>query len=237
MVEVDFYLHTDKFGTLFCHANSFHWDRVYTETLDTDDLDKTITYSEIKMTCQSKITNWEVLLTGFLTLSLLTGKNNVQLQIIWLTAFPLVRHCNVFLINTSLTSHITVIAICLSICSTYWSIYLDAYNVAFTFCCGLVGNTVTIEWTSHVSTRTCKLSHKSFLSETLQVRIHTSFQRFMEIGQIFHNKIFFFWKTVWIILFFQFPGIRNNTIPPIWKASSEENGIGQYPVRMTQIPR
>ena len=30
MVEEDFYLHTDKFGTLFGHANSFHWDRVYT---------------------------------------------------------------------------------------------------------------------------------------------------------------------------------------------------------------
>ena len=30
MAEEDFYLHTDKFGTLFCHAKSFHWDRVYT---------------------------------------------------------------------------------------------------------------------------------------------------------------------------------------------------------------
>ena len=40
-------------------------------------------------------------------------------------------------------------------------------------------------------------------------------------------------------IFFQFPGMRNNNnIPPICKASSEDNGAGQYPVRrMTQKPR
>ena len=123
-----------------------------------------------------------------MTLSLnLTSKNNVQLWIIWLTAFPLVTYDNVFLINTSLTSHMTVIAICLSICSTYWSIYFNAYNVACTLCCGLVGNTVSIEWTSHVSTRTCYPT-KGYCQKVW--------------------KIFLGGKMVWIIFFFSFQALE-----------------------------
>ena len=40
-------------------------------------------------------------------------------------------------------------------------------------------------------------------------------------------------------LFFQLPGIRNNDINnlPSCKASSKENGTGQYPVSVTQKPR
>ena len=46
---------------------------------------------------------------------------------------------------------------------------------------------------------------------------HPDFHRFTEIGQIFHDKYNFNNKKTW-----------NN--PPICKASSEENGTGQYPV-------
>ena len=63
------------------------------------------------------------------------------------------------------------------------------------------------------------------------MRIHTSVHC-MEIGQIFHKK-FFFSENGLDNFFLQFPSIRNNNILielPICKASSEENGIGQYPV-------
>ena len=98
----------------------------------------------------------------------------------------------------------TVIAICLSICSTNWSIYCSAYTATFTFCCGLVGNTVSIEWTSHVSTRTCYptkgFCQKLWIIVSRQVRIYTSVHCFVEIGQIFYKKFYFFGK--WFGQFF-----------------------------------
>ena len=60
----------------------------------------------------------------------------------------------------------------------------------------------------------------------LQARIHTSFHRFMEISQIFYKKNI---KYKYICF------LEND----FRKASSEENGTGQYPVQIpvTQKPR
>ena len=86
------------------------------------------------------------------------------------------------------------------------------------------------------------LSHKRLLSETLNNSFYAGadpHQCPLLYGNwsVFHKK-FFFLENGLYNFFFQFiRGIRNNKILPICKTSSEENGTGQYPVRMTQKPR
>ena len=73
-----------------------------------------------------------------------------------------------------------------------------------------------------------------------QARIHTVFHRFTQIGRIFHNKYIFsnknaFQVEIWKML--DSPCLISTTKwkltwwnnPAICKASSEENGTGQYP--------
>ena len=65
---------------------------------------------------------------------------------------------------------------------------------------------------SFISLHPSKLVALNFRTKKIkefQAQIHTGFHRFMEIGQILHNKYIFSGK--WFgYFFFQFPGIRNN---------------------------
>ena len=83
-----------------------------------------------------------------------------------------------------------------------------------------------------------RLDYLYILDDSLQAWIYTGLHCFTEIGQISHSTYIFNKKN------FQVEILRNKhgnspwwNHPPICKASSEENGTGQYPVWMTQKPR
>ena len=75
-----------------------------------------------------------------------------------------------------------------------------------------------------------RLDYFYILDDSPQAWIHTGLHCFTEIGQISHFEILRYIHSK-----------HGNSPwwnhPPICKASSEENGTGQYPVWMTQKPR